>query len=106
QMIEYVLQTFGLERHQLDSRLEAAGRALDHRIGDGAHFAQLLGQDQVRLKRREPVRIQTVDTAPRVHEGSDVAVDLSAARSSLQHARGDYRLAPDAGRVIALVGHP
>src|SRR2546422_6669564 len=70
-------------------------------IGDGAHVAELLGQDQVRLEPLEQRLIQRVDAAAAVGSRRDVVVDLATAGLPLIDAapRDDGNLAQPGGEI-------
>jgi len=99
-----ILEALRLERHQLGARLQAAGGLLDNRVGDGAHVAELLRQDEVRLQGGQAVGVKPVDAAAIVDQPPDVAIDVQAGTHRGQDTRRDHRPGPHGWRVIAFVG--
>ena len=104
-VLEDVGQALRFERYEFGLPAADARGALHKGIGDGAYLAELLGQDQIGLERREAIGIEPIDAAPLMDELTDVAVDVGAPSVAGQQAASHDRLAPHLLRVIALVSH-
>jgi hypothetical protein len=85
--------------------VEPARRLVDLAVGDRAHAAQLLGQDQVRPRHRERRLVQRVDRRPGLDRSLHQAVDLVRGRTcEVVHAAGDHPDLAGLGRLVAFVG--
>ena len=81
-------------------------RLLDLGHLDGAHRAQVLGDDDLRSQVSEGAGVQTVDVLPGVDPGPDLGVDLARAQPLGQGGIGDYPAGVGLGREVALEGDP
>ena len=70
----------GLERDDRDIRVDATSDLVHLAVADGADVAQLLGQDQVGLDRRERLLIELIQRRAAVHRGRDAVVDVARRR--------------------------
>ncbi len=75
------------------------------RVGDSAHVAQFLGQDEVGAQLAQQVFVEGVDGAVIVDAAGHQAIDRSAVTGGVECGRGDHRLGPSDRRVVALMGH-
>ena len=103
--MEDPLERGGLERDDRDIRVDATSDLVHLAIADGANVAQLLGQDEVGLGRRERLLIELIQRRTAVHRGRHAVVDVARRRvGEVVDAAGDDRLADDGRRPVTFMG--
>ena len=75
--VEDPLDRGRLERDDADVGVDRPGDLVDLAVPDGAHRAQLLGQDQVRIGRLQGGLVELVERRPAVDRLADETVDLA-----------------------------
>ena len=70
----------GLERDDGDVGVDPAGDLVHLAIADRADAAQLLGEDQVGLGRRERLLVERVERRPAMHRRRDAGMDVARCR--------------------------
>ncbi len=92
-----------VERDDRGPGVQPLGDRADVVVGDRAHRAQRLGDDQVGLELREAVLVQLVDGAALLRQLAHRAVDLRGRQPGADHVARDLGQAEHLGRVVALV---
>src|SRR5262244_1555584 len=94
----------GLEGQDLALAGKAQHGRLDQLVGDGAHIAQFLGQDQLRVELFQQGLVENVEAAPLVQRSTDVAVNVPAVADLVaQEAAGHDGELPSRERIVAFL---
>jgi hypothetical protein len=105
--VEHLVQGVRVQRQHVGPAAEIVQCVGDLAGRQGAHPAQVLGQDQFRGERGEGVRVQGVQVGAGRHLGLDVAVDVRRGHApGVPAADHDGLVDPRGGRLVALERHP
>ncbi len=102
---EHLADGVRVERDHARMALDLVRDGADVVVGDRAHRAQRLGDDQVRPEFVEQLRVELVDRFAGQRPLLDGRVDLRGREPARQHVPRDPRQLQRRGRVVALVGH-
>ena len=100
---ERLAQRVRVEREDLGRRVHPPGERLHVVVGDGAHRAQRLGDDEVRGERAHAVLVELVDRAALLGELAHGAVDLAGREARADDVARDLGQVERLRRVVALV---
>ena len=102
--VEDPLDRVRLEGDDRDVRIDGAGDLVDLAVAHRTDGAQLLGQDQVRIERRQRALVERVQRRAAMDGRGDEPVDVALGRAGqVVGAARDDGLADDLGRIVALV---
>ena len=102
--VEDALDRRRFERHDRDVGIDRARDIVHLAVADRANLAQLLGQDQVRMRVLEGGFIERVERGAAVDRVAHEPVDVAAARQrEVEHAARHHRRTGDLRRPIAFM---
>jgi hypothetical protein len=101
---EHLAERVRVEREHLRRRLEALRQRAHVVVRDGAHRAQRLGDDEVRLGAAHAVLVELVDGPALLGQLAHGAVDRRRRQARPDHVARDLGQVARRRRVVALVG--
>src|SRR5215213_605633 len=104
--VQHLAKRGRVHREDAGRSLKRGRGLLDEAQRDGAHFAETLGKDEIRLKLLKELGIERVDAAHIAEALSDGGIYLGTSQRMVLHrGTGEPGEVLDTGRVVALVGH-
>ena len=103
-VVEHLVEVVRVERDDPRPALQPGGHGDDVVIGDGAHLAERLGDDQVDVELRQRRLVEGVEMLALAGQPPDGGVDLARCEVVGHEASRQMTLAGRLGGVVALVG--